>query len=199
MTLETYYVSDFTNEMYLNWLSVLPKEKQMKIQGMKDEKNRFRSVIGYMLAVKILCKNYGIEKSKIEFFFDDNGKPFVRNAEIFISISHSDDLVICAVSDSPIGVDIEKIRKVHLGTARKFCTEDEKVYIFGKVPDENDFKNATEDTLIRLFEIWTKKEAYGKMLGKGILYDMINTDVSFVKTERYGDYIISVCESDYRI
>lgn len=195
MTLEKYYVTDFTNEMYLNWLSVLPKEKQIKIQSMKNEKNRFRSVIGYMLATEIINRDYGIEKSQIKFFFDDNGKPFVQNAEIFVSISHSENLVICAVSDKPIGVDIERIRKVNPGTARKFCTEREKVYVFGKIPDENDFKTDSEDTLIRLFEIWTKKEAYGKMLGKGILYDMINTDVSFVETYRFDDYVISVCES----
>ena len=199
MTLEKYYVTDFTNEMYLKWISVLPKEKQIKIQSMKKEKNRFRSVIGYMLGVQIINKKYGIEKNNIEFFFDDNGKPFVKNAEIFISISHSDDLVICAVSDNPIGVDTEKIRNINLRTVRKFCTEDEKVYIFGKNPDENDFKNVSNDTLIRLFEIWTKKEAYGKMLGKGILYDMKNTDVSFVETQKFGDYIISVCEGDYKI
>ena len=199
MTLEKYYVSDFTNEMYLSWISVLPEEKQRQIQSKRNEKNRFRSVIGYMLAVKIISQNYGIKKSEIEFFFDDNGKPFVKNAGIFISISHSDNLVICAVSDKNIGVDIEKIRKVNFRTAKRFCTEKEKMYIFGKMPDENSLNNVSDDTLIRLFEIWTKKEAYGKMLGKGILYDMKNTDVSFVETQKFGDYIISVCEGGYKM
>ena len=196
MTLEKYYASEFTKEMYLNWISVLPEEKQKKIQDIRKEKDRFCSVIGYMLAVKVINENYGIAKSEIEFFFDGNGKPFVKNEGIFISISHSDDLVICAVSDKVIGVDIEKIRNVNLRTVRKFCTEEEKIYIFGKVPDESSFENVSDNILLRFFEIWTKKEAYGKMLGSGVLYDMKNTDVSFVQTERFSDYIISVCEGD---
>ena len=40
---------------------------------------------------------------------DENGKPSFRDhPEIHFSLSHSGDYVMCAISDSPIGCDIEK-------------------------------------------------------------------------------------------
>ena len=41
----------------------------------------------------------------------ENGKPYTNGVEF--SISHTDGLTVCAVSDNPVGVDCEKVRAVN--------------------------------------------------------------------------------------
>ena len=54
--------------------------------------------------------------------------------KIVASMWHVRDL-----PEREIGVDIEKIRNVNLKIAKKFATETEITYIFGKIPEEDDF------------------------------------------------------------
>ncbi|MHB8170251.1 MAG: 4'-phosphopantetheinyl transferase family protein [Thermincolia bacterium] len=41
------------------------------------------------------------------------------------NISHSGDLVVCAVDYQPVGIDVELIDKPHLEVAERFFTRDE--------------------------------------------------------------------------
>lgn len=85
--------------------------------------------------------------------YDDLGKPMFDSA--FVSISHSSDMWICAISDRPCGIDIEKRRRVdHMKIARRFFTETE-------------VKEVTEKGIESFFRIWTAKEAYAKYTGLG--------------------------------
>ena len=52
-------------------------------------------------------------KSDFEIKRTKNGKPFTDG--IYFSLSHTDGLTVCAVSDREIGVDTEKIRSVRNG------------------------------------------------------------------------------------
>ena len=55
-----------------------------------------------------------------------NGKPrLLKYLNFFYNISHSGDYAICAVSDSEVGVDIQKIRKPDMRIAKRYFTEDE--------------------------------------------------------------------------
>ena len=42
----------------------------------------------------------------------ENGKPYVEDEGVFFSLSHTQGLTICVVSDENIGADVEKIRPV---------------------------------------------------------------------------------------
>ena len=65
---------------------------------------------------------------------------------------------------------------MNLKTTKKFATENELVYIFGKIPEDADFcldyNDSTADIFKRFFEIWTLKEAYFKKIGTGISADL---------------------------
>jgi 4'-phosphopantetheinyl transferase len=66
-----------------------------------------------------------------------------------------------AVSETPIGIDIEAIRPFNEGLMRKTMNSEEQTYILSSLNPEIEF--------IRL---WTQKEAYVKMQGTGIIADM---------------------------
>ena len=99
----------------------------------------------------------------------ENGKPFIEGAPLFFCISHSFDKAVIAISDSPVGVDMEVI------TERKYSA------ILSRMCE----KEAAEITNLKQFlKHWVVREAYIKMLGAtlaeklnklsfygGILYD----------------------------
>ncbi|MDE7453736.1 MAG: 4'-phosphopantetheinyl transferase superfamily protein [Clostridia bacterium] len=98
-----------------------------------------------------------------------NGKPYIGGDPLFFSLSHSGNVALIAISDKPVGVDLEiisnKSRKVILNS---FSNEER-----AEIESERDF-----------LKHWVVREAYIKMLGStlaaklkslkftdGVLYD----------------------------
>jgi 4'-phosphopantetheinyl transferase len=94
-----------------------------------------------------------------------------------------------AVSETPIGIDIEAIRPFNEGLMRKTMNSEEQTYILSSLNPEIEF--------IRL---WTQKEAYVKMQGTGIISDLhdILSDCSDVNwkevIELDKNFICTICQ-----
>lgn len=115
-----------------------------------------------------------------EIIYNEYGKPYLKNNEIYFNISHSNEYTIIGISSSEIGVDIEKIRPIKENVINKVCTDDEKKLI----------KNDEDFTLI-----WVKKESYVKWVGMGIGYGLKNVDTTKITNfiiKRLDNYYISV-------
>ena len=87
-----------------------------------------------------------------------HGRPKVAGSGLEISVSHSGDLVLVAVSDgSPIGVDVESIaargRVDHTELAMRVCDPIERPHV-----------GSLRDFLV----YWTRKEALLKASGEGL-------------------------------
>ena len=176
------YSDTFINEFYKS----VPLSKKEKIIKLLDYENKKRSIVGCILLNTLL------ENKVNEFTYNEYGKPFVKDNETFFNISHSYDYVVCAISNKRIGIDIEKIREVPMNTVNQFATEIEKNYI--------------SKSYERLFQIYTLKEAYFKMLGTNlnnildiefIINDNTITsnkdDINIIQFKK-NDYIISIIE-----
>lgn len=64
----------------------------------------------YYLIKKGLYKYFNIDKFKI--MYTKNGKPYLNNG-IYLSISHDNDIVVVALSNVPVGIDIQYYRKLN--------------------------------------------------------------------------------------
>lgn len=96
----------------------------------------------------------------LELLHDEEGAPLLDNGR-FISISDTKEHWACAMSDTPIGIDIEELsRRVRPSIVRKFH-KDEQEYL--AVLSEGG-REWTEE----LFSIWTRKEAWSKYTRKGL-------------------------------
>ena len=85
---------------------------------------------------------------------DNNGKPaFPDFPEVYFSLSHSRGHVLCALGSSPVGCDIECRRVLVKGTEEKLMSQSEK----------KDFD---------FFELWTLRESFYKLTGRGSLRDI---------------------------
>ena len=114
-------------------------------------------VVGTLLAqyaVKQLSPQAVCEK----WLITKNGKPYIESCPVHFSISHAGGIVAVAVDESsPVGVDVEQVRKIREGFAARYFSEDEQRLI-----------RTTEDPDEALIRLWTAKEAVGKQLGTGL-------------------------------
>ena len=151
-------INNFSKNEYDNAYSLMSDEKKAKINRFCFDDDKKRSVFGEMLAKSMISESLSVPIESIVLKADKNGKPYAEGLDIHFNISHSADLVICAVEFSPVGIDIEKIAEVKNNLISFVCTENEKNYVL-----ENDAQKQN-----RFFEIWTAKEAYVKFKGSGI-------------------------------
>ena len=97
-----------------------------------------------------------------------HGKPYFKDLpQIHFSISHSGRYFGCCFETVPIGFDLEDlgIRRLKIkAVARRFFTQQEYEYVL--TGGEKAF-----------YEIWIRKEAYVKYLGKGISFGLSRFEV----------------------
>ena len=88
------------------------------------------------------------------FLKDQFGKPYISGSSKFVTLSHSGKWIAAAVSDLPVGIDIEKLSNKVVKVKDKF------------VSDLDVLKNEGEEEEIFLSRLWTIKEAVYKAYGK---------------------------------
>ena len=115
-----------------------------------------------LLLRELLTEHTGADFAGFRFLRTPRGKPYAENAPHF-NLSHSGDWLLCAVSDAPVGVDIEAPREVSPALIRRTCTPEEQAFL--------------ADHPGCFLQLWTAKEAYLKYLGTGITGDLrkVNT------------------------
>ena len=83
------------------------------------------------------------------------GKPFFASLpDVHFSLSHSDGFIMCAVSDSPVGCDIQTVRNVSEKLIRRIMGN-------GEAKRFEERGRRTED----FFRLWTLKESALKLYG----------------------------------
>lgn len=112
------------------------------------------SAAGHALAKEMLSKELSLPADTLSFLKTKNGKPYLPDCVWQCSISHTENTILCGIHNGDIGVDIEKTRPYNDRVAKRICSPAEYAYING---------DAT-----RFLEVWTRKEAYAKLTGKGL-------------------------------
>lgn len=131
-------------------------------------------------AVAHLLKKANLEG---EEHYDGAGKPCVNSG--FISIAHSGNWALVALSKKAIGIDIEMRREIDAeAIASRAFTEQER------------------QSGLDFFELWVKKESLLKKLGiglKGLKADI--SGHSFLELKEFPGYAAAVCtdETEYQL
>lgn len=184
----SYNICDLTQEEYNKYFEQMSQDKKERVLRMAHDDDKKRTVAGEALARRAISEWCNVPEESICFKKHQNGKPFVCGLNAEFNISHSGDMVVCAVSDKPVGIDIERIRQVNLNLAKRICTEEELNYIFSSESEQS----------MRFFKIWTTKEAYAKYTGEGIsqISRSIANDVLITQPEIEG-YFITIISAKY--
>ena len=155
----------------------LKNERLLDLVGRRREKviryrmpdDRKRSLGAGIIIRKILDEN-GLTESCLRY--SDNEKPVVDG--LFFNVSHAGDYVVGVLSDCEVGCDIEKNANAPLEVAEHYFYHSELAYI-----------KAAEDKDKAFFTLWTLKESYMKMTGRGMSlpldsFEVVPTEEGFV-------------------
>ncbi len=194
-----YNIRNLSETDYNKWYNNLSPVKKQRVDRFRFADDKRRSVAGDMLIKSYINKTAGTPVEDIIMVYDANGKPYIKNSSIHFNISHSGNMVVCAVNDKPIGIDVENIRPINLKPALKVFNEKELKYLFPSgIPGH--FEITDDEALIkRFFELWTLKEAFVKYSGIGITDNLKEIDVprENTTTEFYDGYVIGTyCEKN---
>ncbi len=142
---------------------ILSLYRKNKVAKLKDAHDKKLSILAEMLLL------YGMDELNIkhnyplEFTLNEQGKPCVMEKDnLFFNLSHSGDMAVCAISDKPVGVDVEKITRDCSSAVDRYFTCSER--------------RISEDKGTSY--IWTRKEAVAKADGRGIGMGINKIDTS---------------------
>ncbi|MBR4669093.1 MAG: 4'-phosphopantetheinyl transferase superfamily protein [Butyrivibrio sp.] len=198
-------LSDERFEEALKYVDEAHRDKIMRFHFDADKK---RSLAGLLLSFYAISKDFGIDPEDITFDKNKYGKPFVKGHEdIFYNISHSGDLVVCATSKSPVGIDVQEHKSADLKVADRFFSKEE-IAELAAVSDVDQKKKL-------FYDMWSLKEAYIKCIGMGLskplnefgvvfkdgryklLEDGVKSDeYYFIKFDSAEDYSLCACSKD---
>ena len=170
----------------------MSEEKKARVNRFRSNDDKKRSVSAEMIARNAVSEFLSIPPEEIVFEVKPSGKPSVKSFDVEFNVSHSGDLVVCAVSDSPVGIDVEQIRPIDLKIAKRICNGEELYNLFGRIPTDADFSHSENfELLTRFFKLWTAKEASSKLTGNG-LSEISKPLNNRIETVVYGEYVISI-------
>lgn len=150
--------------------SSVSKERQEKIDRLKNEKEKRLSLGAYALLLRALSR-IGINDILIEY--GEFGKPYLSGVEgVYFSLSHSGERVMCVLSPLDVGCDVEAVQDRSLSVAERFFAPEEAAYI-ESISDADLKRDA-------FFRLWTLKESFVKCLGTGLNLplDSFSVDIS---------------------
>ena len=186
----------FDSTLYDELSSLISSDKKAKLDSYISYIDKKMGLYADLLLRITIHQDLNIENCDISFDTNIYGKPFFRNKQSFyFNISHTHNMIAVAISNNPVGIDIENTKNVNLGIAERFFCEKEIEYI----------KKSSQTTNRRFVEIWTKKEAYLKYLGKGLnkslkSFNVLDREISnHFYTITYGKYIITIYLSELNI
>ena len=134
--------------------------------------DRNRAILSRGLLRYFISQYLKKDNKTIQFRYGSYGKPFLTNNTLQFNLSHSHDFIAFAFMNSePVGIDIEY----------KQPLTDDLVSLLASISSTYDINHFQQIPKVKRFDIfyylWTMKEAYGKLLGKGLHSGLCDIDI----------------------
>lgn len=184
------YEEPFDRKDFSFFYKYIDERRRKKADKFKCQADKERCVLAGALLKHVLTRYKAVEDIFIQT--DENGKPYVEGGPEF-SLSHAGRWIGLAVSDKPVGLDIEGGRMFSDRVVSKFASKEQVWYE----------ALSEEEKETGFYRLWTAKEAYGKRDGRGlgvgfstfsVLDEKIEKDLYFQKIEE--KYFLSICTED---
>ena len=128
-------------------LALLPPERRTRLERLRQPEKRREPLCAYLILRRALWEQFRW-RDLPEIRTTSLGKPFFPDhPDVHFNLSHTAGAVLVALSDRPVGVDIERIRPVSPRTMRRLA----------EVHTERAF-----------FQSWVRREARAKRSGAGV-------------------------------
>ena len=150
-------------------LPFVDREKQDRILRFYRWEDSLRGLYADLLIRHIIINKTNLKNEDISFSKNEYGKPFLNEKSDFhFNLSHSGDWVVCAVDNKPVGIDVEALSPIDLDISEHYFSPDEHKDLLSK-----------DDKIAYFFTLWTLKESYIKIVGKGLSLPLNSFSIRF--------------------
>lgn len=165
---QVYIIETIPNQEQMNQIILFVSKERQKRMRVPQTSSEFAGLLGEALVLGIGRQKAICESQEIHFLRNDYGKPYIPELPMFhFNISHSNHFLAIALSEYPVGVDIEQFKPTDLRIAKRFFSLEEQTYVF----------SCPQKQFNRFYEIWTQKEAYVKYIGCGFCKPLADINV----------------------
>lgn len=154
--------------LFSYYLKKVDGDRRKKVISLADRKKKNQSLAaGVILPAALQYVGFSADIALTRNSF---GKPGLISPEnIFFNLSHSEEKVVCALSDREVGCDIQKVNGAdYLKIKRRFTMREQAL-----------IEGAGENARDTFFRLWTVKESYLKALGAGFARPLNSFEVEF--------------------
>ena len=167
--------------------TVYPPQKNLEISSCLSQKVKEEKFFAWCVLEFAIKNTFGFDLKTLNFSKQENGKWICDKCHF--SISHSHGVVAVAVSNIPVGVDLELFEPAKSGCIEKYLT----------LSELNHLEQLSSDKKWEfLLAVWSKKESVYKKQGLGaFIPSKIDTVKENVETQKViiGEraYLFSLC------
>ncbi|MGV0028636.1 4'-phosphopantetheinyl transferase family protein [Phormidesmis priestleyi] len=143
------------------WLKLLSADEQDRADRFRFAQHRNRFIAGRGILRSLLSTYLKTAPTSLQFSYGEHGKPVLLENNLHFNLAHSQGLVLYAICDRPVGVDLEQIRVIsdlESLTDRFFSTNEHQTIC--ALP--------AQQQPTAFFRHWACKEAYLKATGEGL-------------------------------
>jgi 4'-phosphopantetheinyl transferase len=182
-------IDNYSEEDLQKFLTACAPAEKAEVLRYRFLKDRLCRFVGHQLVKMKYSVAFG------DFRKTDTGKPYLASGQQF-NIAHAGTMVTVAFAASDVGIDIEENKQIDIeGVSDLFH------------PEEIHFlkQQAAENYEAKFFDLWTRKEAFLKAVGNGIVNGLHHENCTLpvvnhegqpyaIKTLPFlGNYHLSVC------
>lgn len=183
IVLKTSYTYPLESQRWEMLIDILPNDLKQEVEKYVRWEDQHNTLIGKLL----VYLGYSIlkgERLNFEIYERDKyNKPFLKDSSLNFNISHSGKTVVCAISQKRVklGIDIEEIKKININDFENIFHPNE----FNKIRQTNDIEE--------FYKYWTRKEAFTKAIGEGIILPLgpIDTTKKIISKNKDNYYLES--------
>lgn len=180
------YINDKVDSLDLDLaLAQVSEQRREQALRFRFDSGRRLCLAAYLLLMEGLQKEYGITEKPV-FDYSEKGKPsIIGHPDIYFNFSHSGNIALCALSNQPVGADVETLRKITPSLIRFTMNDNEQTQI-----------HSSANPTIQFLFFWTRKEALLKLTGDGIRNDikdvLTDSDNYHIETVTSDQYVYSI-------
>ncbi len=160
-------VSD--RQQLATWRSWLDRQEQARMGRFLQAKHQHDFLVSHALRRSVVARALGCAPQTLVFGTTGRDKPVLAHPggpqALHFNLAHTEGLAVVAVSDAPVGVDVECLERAVAGAdlARRYFTEREYADIA---------RQPAKTQRQRFLTYWTLKEAFLKAQAWGIVDDL---------------------------
>ncbi len=160
---QVFYISFPHWQMELDRLwPLLDAQEQQRAQRFVRESDRQRFIVSHGTLRQLLAQFLAIAPDQVKIQSTSFGKPYVAGAAIAFNLSHSGQWAAIAITTgTPVGIDVEESRPItNLPSLGRHVFSPTEQAAFMALPGA--------EQLSAFFQLWTRKEALLKAIGRGL-------------------------------